>query len=375
MSFASFTPISGLIGGGLIGVSAGTLLLFNGDILGASGIVSSTALDPIKSLTDPSQLWKLVFLSSLLLTSTVYYGPTFELPADGPSISSTGYMLAGLLVGFGTKLGNGCTTGHGICGLARMSKRSLASVITFMGSAVASTYLTGTDSPLSNWTSFLRTESAATTAFTSDALFGGRLLTLSVIAAAVTAATVMVYRGGGKTFEQQTQVKNAAHKAAPAAVAGGLFAVGLHMSGMIYPTKVVDFLNVAAISSGTWDPTLAAVMGGGLIVSWMAYQFVDTDTCTAKPNGNIPRCTSLAQLERPIALQPGSKWGFPTSTVIDFDLLAGAVMFGTGWGIAGICPGPAILLGALGVPSILTTWWPSFLVGSYAANAYKQSRV
>jgi hypothetical protein len=70
MSLNSFTPVSGLIGGSLIGLSAATLLLFNGDILGASGLMSSLVITPVKTWTDPSQQWKLAFLVSICLTRT-----------------------------------------------------------------------------------------------------------------------------------------------------------------------------------------------------------------------------------------------------------------------------------------------------------------
>jgi len=72
MSLNYFTPITGLLGGSLIGLSAATLLLFNGDILGASGLMSSFVIAPKKTLTDPSQQWKLAFLAAFALTARVY---------------------------------------------------------------------------------------------------------------------------------------------------------------------------------------------------------------------------------------------------------------------------------------------------------------
>ncbi len=72
MSLNYFTPITGLLGGSLIGLSAATLLLFNGDILGASGLMSSFVVSPKKTLTDPSQQWKLAFLAAFALTARIY---------------------------------------------------------------------------------------------------------------------------------------------------------------------------------------------------------------------------------------------------------------------------------------------------------------
>jgi uncharacterized membrane protein YedE/YeeE len=370
MSLAStFTPISGLLGGGLIGLSAGTLLLLNGDILGASGICSSITVTPWKAITDPSQHWKLVFLSSFLLTSTIYYGPTFEAPvadslSSGRSISTLGNILAGFLVGFGTKLGNGCTTGHGICGLARMSLRSLVSVMTFMATGVATTILTSPTGPLANYTEFLQTNTSTST---DDRLeFGGTLLTLSVVGAALLSTYSMIRRTPQGSNVNTDAITSYTAKVGPAALSGIMFAAGLYNSGMIYTSKVFGFMDVSAISSGDWDPTLAMVMGGGLVTSWIAYQFVNVDgnTCETK----APR---RASLDSPLALPEGSKFGVPTNTSIDFNLLAGATSFGLGWGIGGVCPGPAILLAGVGVPSVLLYWWPSFIVGSYVANKYK----
>lgn len=355
---STFTLLSGLIGGGLIGLSAGTLLLMNGDILGASGIVSSTALSPWKALTDPSQQWKLIFLSSFLLTSTLYYGPAFEndMPAAelGRSISTLGNILAGLLVGFGTKLGNGCTTGHGICGLARMSKRSLASVVTFMASGMATAFLTSPTGPLAKSTEFLRTL-ATTSISTTDTNtaaqadrfeFAGSLVTLSVVAAALMASLVLNRR---KETAQDNDDSDSANKTSmakmgPAALSGVLFAFGLYKSGMIYNSKVFGFMDLSTIPSGDWDPTLAMVMGGGLVTSWIAYQFVNVDAhvnqcCDSGSSGTVSgfgKVKRRTSLDCPMVLPKGSKFGVPTNTMIDFDLLAGSALFGMGWGIAGI---------------------------------------
>jgi uncharacterized membrane protein YedE/YeeE len=385
MSLAStFTPISGLLGGGLIGLSAGTLLLLNGDILGASGIVSSITVSPWKALTDPSQHWKFVFLSSFLLTSTIYYGPTFDPPAaaslsSGRSISTLGNILAGFLVGFGTKLGNGCTTGHGICGMARMSLRSLASVMTFMATGVATTILTSPTGPLANYTQFLQTNTSTST---DDRLeFAGSIVTLSVVGAALLATYNMSRRKEASSQDgngNANTIKSYTAKVGPAALSGIMFAAGLYNSGMIYASKVFGFMDVSAISSGDWDPTLAMVMGGGLVTSWIAYQFVNVDanTCDSvninnSANISFGKVSRRASLDSPLVLPKGSKFGVPTSTSIDFNLLAGATFFGLGWGIAGVCPGPAILLAGVGVPSVLVYWWPSCIVGSYLASEYK----
>lgn len=118
-------------GGALIGASASAMLLFNGKITGISGIFSGL-LKPTRG--DIS--WRLVFLAGLLLGGLIL---RFAYPAAFPSALSTGLpiiALAGLLVGFGTKTGNGCTSGHGVCGISRFSPRSIAATITFIAAGM-----------------------------------------------------------------------------------------------------------------------------------------------------------------------------------------------------------------------------------------------
>jgi len=128
----SFTPISGILGGLLIGAAAALLLFLNGRIAGISGIVGG-ALRPAAGDLG----WRLAFLAGLVL-GPVLYGiaarpvPDITIDASLPII-----VLGGFLVGFGTRLGGGCTSGHGVCGLARFSKRSAAATAVFMVAAAA----------------------------------------------------------------------------------------------------------------------------------------------------------------------------------------------------------------------------------------------
>jgi len=102
-------------------------------------------------------------------------------------------------------------------------------------------------------------------------------------------------------------------------VCGFIFGWGLFISGMIQPAKVLGFLDFFGIPTGTWDPSLAVVMAAGLIVTAVGY--------------------ALIRRRRPI-LDTQSYW--PTQTAIDRPLVAGAALFGVGWGLVGLCPGPAI---------------------------------
>jgi uncharacterized protein len=132
----NFTPVCGLAGGLLIGTAAAGLLFFNGRIAGVSGIFG--ALIP-PSGNDVS--WRLAFVAGLFaggLVMLLVYPAAFGVRPPAPLPVLAG---AGLLVGIGAGLGNGCTSGHGVCGLARRSARSLTAVITFMATGAITVYV------------------------------------------------------------------------------------------------------------------------------------------------------------------------------------------------------------------------------------------
>ncbi|OWY41053.1 YeeE/YedE [Xenophilus sp. AP218F] len=130
-----FTPFSALLGGGLIGLAASLLALANGRVAGISGIVGGL-LKPRAG----DWLWRAAFALGLLLAPSVYL-LWMPLPASRVDAGWGELILAGLLVGVGTRYGAGCTSGHGVCGLARLSPRSLAATLCFMASGFASVWL------------------------------------------------------------------------------------------------------------------------------------------------------------------------------------------------------------------------------------------
>ncbi|MFT6927887.1 MAG: putative membrane protein YedE/YeeE [Psychromonas sp.] len=125
----NFTPWSALAGGALLGLSAALLMLFSGKTAGISGIIGGL-LNPQKHESS----WRAAFLTGMIASFLIVAPFGFELP-DTAGHSIVIVSFAGLLVGFGSRLGNGCTSGHGIIGLGRFSKRSLFATITFMGAA------------------------------------------------------------------------------------------------------------------------------------------------------------------------------------------------------------------------------------------------
>lgn len=127
----NFTPLSALMGGILIGLSAVLLMGLNGRIAGISGIFSGMVLG-----APGDRLWRLLFVAGLV-AAPVLYGFFSSEPIPFSMTSSLPMIISGgLLVGFGTRLGSGCTSGHGVCGLSRLSPRSMVAVGVFMGSGV-----------------------------------------------------------------------------------------------------------------------------------------------------------------------------------------------------------------------------------------------
>lgn len=131
----NFTPWTSLLGGALLGLSAALLMLFSGKIAGISGVIGGL-LTPQKHESS----WRAAFLTGMILSVLIVTPLNFALP----DISNSNILmvsLAGLLVGFGTRLGNGCTSGHGIIGLGRLSKRSIFATIIFMITAIFTVYI------------------------------------------------------------------------------------------------------------------------------------------------------------------------------------------------------------------------------------------
>jgi len=126
-----FDPASALLGGCLIGIASALLMMLTGRIAGISGILGG-----VLSMAAGDKAWRLAFLAGLVgapMVMSLMGHPILE-----PQMPTNWFLLAasGLLVGFGTRLGGGCTSGHGVCGMARLSRRSIVATIVFMASAI-----------------------------------------------------------------------------------------------------------------------------------------------------------------------------------------------------------------------------------------------
>jgi hypothetical protein len=136
LDWENFTPWSSLAGGVLIGIAVAIFVLFNGRIAGISGIVGGL-LKPKRGDTG----WRTAFIAGLLLAPFVF-SVIAPLPVADIDAGTGLLIVAGLLVGIGTRFGSGCTSGHGICGLSRFSRRSLVATAAFMGAGFLTVFIT-----------------------------------------------------------------------------------------------------------------------------------------------------------------------------------------------------------------------------------------
>jgi uncharacterized membrane protein YedE/YeeE len=335
--------LNGFLGGNLVGGAAILTVLGAGEIMGFSGILSPILKNPFAAAQDLSQQWKFAFLSTFLLTAYAFFVPS----ADSDQIESVAavtspfaYALSGLLVGFGVKLGNGCTSGHGINGIARLSVRSIASTLTFMTAAVVTTVVTSPDQPTGQYFEVLR--SGASVHYVP--------FIMPTITTGILAATVY------GIFTKDLSTAEINRKRIAAGLAGAAASAGLSHGSMAYPSAVRNFLDMGGLARGTWDPTLLMVMVGALLVSFTGYQFIESQAV-------VKSCPKLSQ---PWC---GGNFGIPTKTAIDWKLLTGAVAFGTGWALSGACPGPAVLLTLTGLSGMILRWWPAYMVGQRFGEA------
>ena len=135
IDWTAFTPWTSIIGGAVIGLAAALLVLVNGRVAGISGIVGGLLRPRAGELG-----WRLAFMAGLLIAPLVYASagprPPITIDAGYPVL-----IVAGLLVGIGTRYAGGCTSGHGVCGLSRLSPRSLVATLSFMAAGLATVYV------------------------------------------------------------------------------------------------------------------------------------------------------------------------------------------------------------------------------------------
>lgn len=419
----------GASGGVLLGLVAALLMACTGQTLGFSGIVGGVVREGFPG----QQPWRLAFLLGTLVSGGILTG-ALGAPGSEGSIAVFGKpepihwlvsLIGGLLVGYGTRLGNGCTSGHGVCGIPRGSPRSLAAVGTFMVIAALAAGLsrapfsrpslyTASDNTLPGGLYILPMIGAillsillpfvesmtftspkaralvvsATTsnsgeatpsslavatpsAVSTESLLKAIDTSESVSSSSTTPVSssdntesILKSLNSTKNVDAETSSTLTKSSVEPASIylrmlvlsgvfVGGLLSgLALALSGMAEPAKVFRFLDFTGQEG--WDPQLAFVMGGavasnGIAVYLLAFtsksnsspaHYASTHSGGVSPKPTIPKFSELL----PVAFStPNMK--------IDTTLITGASMFGAGWGLAGVCPGPAIVNFASGTSS------------------------
>ncbi|GAA5993259.1 hypothetical protein JCM10908_004538 [Rhodotorula pacifica] len=328
-----FTPLPSLVGGLLLSYSTSCLLATQGRILGCSGVLHSTIaglLLPESPTNDRKQAWKWAATAGLVVGGMLLRVLRPNLEAwvgerifDAPiGIEQLGWgriLLAGALVGAGTKLANGCTSGHMLIGLARRSKRSLIATLTFFSFALL-TSVFFSPSPL--LPSYISSEKVPFVPDTYDA--SPPIVAFLILVAPVLSSLPSV-------THDLPFLSHELKSAVQAFFLGVTFTIGLALAGMTRPSKVLGFFYFVspAGTAPAWDPSLAMVALGGLLPNYFLWNKV------------------LKGWKRPIQAE---KWDMPPANgggKIDRKLVLGSAMFGIGWGLMGICPGPLLaLLGA-----------------------------
>ena len=325
--------INSIIGGSIMALVSSLHLYLEGKITGVSEILFNCI-----SLTNFSYNFPfiigMIFMSAFLrcffnplakpktVDSPTFLETTSKFVGD---LSLPGFILAGFLVGFGAKMANGCTSGHGICGLPRLSKRSFVAIFLFMifGILIAT---------IRYYIPFLRPYSYAFNVWESNFIY---YITLILCFAGFLLVLWKSFKSGNKDKVRDIVVSF---------VIGNLFTFGLIQSGMVQRHVVVEFLTIGKV----WNIQLAFVLGAAVGINFFTFNFI------------------LKKITRP---RYKEKYDLPTNTEIDNKLCVGAAIFGLGWGLSGICPGPAILACYLYCPQTLA-FFISLCVGMYFENIF-----
>lgn len=332
-----------IVGGLLIGLSSTLYLLFTGRIAGISGIIEGLVT------WDPDTIhFKAAFIAGLIHGVSILSrltGIDFRQSVD-PHLNNLPIIvvfLSGLLVGFGTRLGNGCTSGHGVCGLPRKSGRSFVNVMTFFLTAIVVATVYGSASgrnsrfpvpdPLLNQSKVWYVFQYIVSSF---AFFIGLIL-------------LKVSHSYSPNNWRDSLITYGC---------AAIFSMGLCISGMSKPSKVVNFLAIGP----HWDYSLLFVLASAVGFNLISFHLIKE------------------KVERPLITQiwkedhPEENYSFPTvSNKIDLHLIFGGFVFGLGWGLSGICPGPAVLLLVSGSLPTAFVFIPAMFWGMNLAVQYKSN--
>lgn len=306
--------IKAIIGGALMSFSSSLNLLLTGRITGFSNICYKAFTAPSESSFRWGTILGLVVVSS---SYTYLYGTQDHDSARQflGDISIPLFLFSAFLVGFGTKLANGCTSGHGVCGLPRLSRRSIAAVLTFLSFGILTATIRSKYPFEDNGNLYYM-----------GIAYALQLEYIFVVVMCVSAFSIL-----GLLF-YQTMYKQSVEKTKDCLISvlvGVIFGLGLIISGMVKKTKVLGFL----VLNENWDPSLMFVLFTAVGLNLLTFNFIIR---AVKKPWIVNFCLDL-----------------PTLTNIDLKLILGATTFGIGWGLSGLCPGPVLINLHIYIPHLL----------------------
>ncbi|PVH99261.1 hypothetical protein DM02DRAFT_439034 [Periconia macrospinosa] len=355
-----FTPVETTLGALLLQQSTSLLLHNNGLVLGCSGFVrnlfsaspSSTTLTFLLGMASSVPVLQIFFPS--LLTSYP--------PAPSSLEAALVTMGVGALVGWGTKAGNGCTSGHMLCGLSRLSVRSAVAVGLFFPAAILTHHLVHPslltqeclgDVPCYTPVYPSNDMAVSLVAFTGAMILIGRWVPRFV--AGLTASPASSSSATPRATEQQRQdtdktTTSPLPNKTTAFISGLEFALGLQISQMSSPAKVSSFLSFPSLD--VWDPSLALILVFAVLPNYLDNRFRGHPYRDDPSSKTAPSPTFATHYQVPRKTLQDVNWKF----------MVGAVAFGCGWGLTGTCPGPAVIRSVM-QPQWGLLWMSGFWLG------------
>jgi uncharacterized membrane protein YedE/YeeE len=300
ITWQAHSSVLALLGGILIGAVAVVRHAIVGKITGISGILNGSTIYKLNKFPYDEKLFKILFTLGVCLGGLLCYFLFPQAFVDWSKIPIERLLISGFLVGLGSAIGNGCTSGHGVCGISSLRLRSMVATGVFMTTGILTAIFTKSLSYFPEFDNQLDMSSASI-----------------AFAVALIICMLLYYIGNllsrGKIINDEYQKRH--FVTLTEFLTGVIFAVGMAVSNMSMNSATLSFLDLTV-----WNPALIFVMGGAICLAAPLFYFTNT------------KGTPFL----------ATKFDLPTSKDIDLQLITGSGIFGIGWGLSGVCPGPAL---------------------------------